>query len=300
MEKTIIPDYQKLKYPFLDSISDNRLYSLEQIVEMLRVRFNLTMEDLKQKVPTGNQSLFRYQVGSACTHLVQSGLIISPTKNVYQITNTGKQQLLVERINNLDSESVPASEILSVLESTEKQEDTDDLFLHESPEILIAKASIKLYQTLKKDLLALIEKKPLSFFQHFITDLLQKLDYKSLDNQFVTSNQQDNLGIEGIIYKDELLLDKIYIQAKKWSVEVNSKDIRNFISAMLYKGTNKGVFITTSTFSEEAKNHVAQNTNYSIVLIDVERLMQLSMKYNVGVKVKQTIEIKGINQSFLD
>ena len=81
-------------------------------------------------------------------------------------------------------------------------------------------------------------------------------------------------------------------------MEVTSKDVRNFIGALNLKGTNKGVFITTSTFSPEAKTEAKQNPLHKIILIDSDRLMQLAIRHNVGIQTKQIVEIKGIDENF--
>ena len=299
MENLLIPDSQKLINPFLETIRDERTYSLEQITEMLRVHFNLTMEDMKVKKVLGGQPFFRSEISLTCKYLLQRGLITGVLKDSFQITDAGKRFLLVDKINNLDDNIIQKTENISSVKTQKKQENIVEqaIELSNSPEVLMEKADVELHQILKKELLALIEQKSLVFFEHFIFELLRKLDYKSFDNHRTTTKSQDNLGIEGVFYKDELLLDTIYIQAKKWFVEVNSKDIRNFTSAMLYKGTNRGVFITTSYFSDEAKSQALQNTSHSIVLIDADRLMQLAIKHNVGIKTKKIIEVKEIDHN---
>ena len=93
-----IPDFQKLMLPFLEVIKDGRVYSTEQIVEMLRVHFGLTMEDMKLKVPNGNQSLFRNRIDWASNHLHQAGLVVSFLKGYYQITEAGEQVLSQEQV----------------------------------------------------------------------------------------------------------------------------------------------------------------------------------------------------------
>ena len=100
------------------------------------------------------------------------------------------------------------------------------------------------------------------------------------------------------MYQDELGIEKVYMQAKKWEMQVTSKDIRNFIGALSLKGTNKGVFITTSTFSPEAKAEAVQNPSHKIVLVDYDRLMHLAIKHNVAIQTKRTVEIKGIDENF--
>ena len=299
-----IPDFQKLMLPFLEVIKDGRVYSTEQIVEMLRVHFGLTMEDMKVKVPNGNQSLFRNRIDWASNHLHQAGLIVSFLKGYYQITEAGEQVLNQEQVK-MDTAYLRKFDQFQLWESMfdtpqrllEGERETE--LQNETPEIVIGKATVMLYQSLKFELLSLIKQRPISFFEYFIVDLMKKIGYKGVDSSnFDIIGKREKEGIEGIMYMDELGIEKIYMQAKKWQMEVTSKDIRNFMGALNLKGTRKGVFITTSTFSQEAKAEATTNPMNKIVLVDADRLMQLAIMYNVGIQTKRVVEIKGLDENF--
>lgn len=299
-----IPDFQKLMLPFLEVIKDGRVYSTEQIVEMLRVHFGLTMEDMKVKVPNGNQSLFRNRIDWASNHLHQAGLVVSFLKGYYQITEAGEQVLSQEQVK-MDAAYLRKFDQFQLWESMfdtpqrllEGERETE--LQNETPEIVIGKATVMLYQSLKFELLSLIKQRPISFFEYFIVELMRKIGYKGVDSSnFNIIGKREKEGIEGIMYMDELGIEKIYMQAKKWQMEVTSKDIRNFMGALNLKGTRKGVFITTSTFSQEAKAEATTNPMNKIVLVDADRLMQLAIMYNVGIQTKRVVEIKGLDENF--
>ena len=298
-----IPDFQKMMHPLLEILKDGRVYSCEQIVELLRVRFLLSIDDLKVKVPNGKQSLFRNRVDWALNNLLQAGLIISLLKGYYQITQEGKN-VLYQIGTVLDTAFLRKFEQFKAWK-TMFEEDTDSSkpieteMEKETPEVIIGKAIVMLYQSLKFELLQSIKKKPISFFEYFIVELLRKIGYKGIDSSnFEVIGKQEKEGLEGVLYQDELCIDRVYVQAKKWEMEVTSKDVRNFIGALNLKGTNKGVFITTSAFSPEAKAEAKQNPSHKIILIDSDRLMQLAIRYNVGIRTKQIVEIKGIDENF--
>ena len=302
-----IPDFQKLMHPFLEAIKDGRVYSTEQIVEMLRVHFSLTMDDMKVKVPNGNQSLFRNRIDWASNHLHQAGLVASFLKGYYQITEAGEQALTQERAKTMDTAYLRKFDQFQAWETMfdeskalPKNTRTVEVEMqNETPEIIIGKATLMLYQSLKFELLSVIKSRPISFFEYFIVELLKKIGYKGVDSSnFDVIGKQEKEGIEGVMYQDELGIEKIYMQAKKWEMQVTSKDIRNFIGALSLKGTNKGVFITTSTFSPEAKAEAIQNPSHKIVLVDYDRLMHLAIKHNVAIQTKRTVEIKGIDENF--
>lgn len=299
-----IPDFQKLMLPFLEVIKDGRVYSTEQIVEMLRVHFGLTMEDMKLKVPNGNQSLFRNRIDWASNHLHQAGLVVSFLKGYYQITEAGEQVLSQEQVK-MDAAYLRKFDQFQLWESMfdtpqrllEGERETE--LQNETPEIVIGKATVMLYQSLKFELLSLIKQRPISFFEYFIVELMRKIGYKGVDSSnFDIIGKREKEGIEGIIYMDELGIERIYMQAKKWQMEVTSKDIRNFMGALNIKGTRKGVFITTSTFSQEAKAEATTNPMNKIVLVDADRLMQLAIMHNVGIQTRRIVEIKGLDENF--
>ena len=299
-----IPDFQKLMLPFLEVIKDGRVYSTEQIVEMLRVHFGLTMEDMKLKVPNGNQSLFRNRIDWASNHLHQAGLVVSFLKGYYQITEAGEQVLSQEQVKmgaaylrKFDQFQLWESMFDTPQRLLEGERETE--LQNETPEIVIGKATVMLYQSLKFELLSLIKQRPISFFEYFIVELMRKIGYKGVDSSnFDIIGKREKEGIEGIMYMDELGIERIYMQAKKWQMEVTSKDIRNFMGALNLKGTRKGVFITTSTFSQEAKAEATTNPMNKIVLVDADRLMQLAIMHNVGIQTRRIVEIKGLDENF--
>ena len=299
-----IPDFQKIMYPLLEVLKDDRVYSTEQIVEILRVHFMLSIDDMKVRVPNGKQSLFRNRIDWALNNLLQAGLIVSLLKCYYQITEEGKNVLYQEKDTVMDTAFLRKFEQFKAWK-TMFEEDTDSSkpieteMEKETPEVIIGKAIVMLYQSLKFELLQSIKNKPISFFEYFIIELLRKIGYKGIDSSnFEVIGKQEKEGLEGILYQDELCIEKIYVQAKKWEMEVTSKDVRNFIGALNLKGTNKAVFITTSTFSPEAKAEAKQNPLHKIILIDSDQLMQLAIRHNVGIQTKQIVEIKGIDENF--
>ena len=299
-----IPDFQKIMYPLLEVLKDDRVYSTEQIVEILRVHFMLSIDDMKVRVPNGKQSLFRNRIDWALNNLLQAGLIVSLLKGYYQITEEGKNVLYQEKDTVMDTAFLRKFEQFKAWK-TMFEEDTDSSkpieteMEKETPEVIIGKAIVMLYQSLKFELLQSIKNKPISFFEYFIIELLRKIGYKGIDSSnFEVIGKQEKEGLEGILYQDELCIEKIYVQAKKWEMEVTSKDVRNFIGALNLKGTNKAVFITTSTFSPEAKAEAKQNPLHKIILIDSDQLMQLAIRQNVGIQTKQIVEIKGIDENF--
>ena len=119
------------------------------------------------------------------------------------------------------------------------------------------------------------------------------------DNSARVTQYSHDRGIDGIIYEDKLGLDKIYIQAKRWTNAVGMPLIQQFAGALAGEKASKGVFITCSKFTKDAENYV-KNTDKKIVLIDGKKLTNLMIEYNVGVYVKKSYEIKAIDKDFFE
>ena len=106
-------------------------------------------------------------------------------------------------------------------------------------------------------------------------------------------------GIDGIINEDRLGLDSIYIQAKRWKdTVVGRPEIQKFSGALDTPGASKGIFITTSTFSKEARDYVKAINTKSIVLIDGMQLAQYMIEFNVGVSTEIIYEVKKIDTDY--
>ena len=116
------------------------------------------------------------------------------------------------------------------------------------------------------------------------------------------TNKGPDGGIDGIIDEDELGLSKIYIQAKRYKDGSNIRrpEIQQFIGAISNKNTKKGVFITTAKFTKEAENFAKDNQNFSVVLIDGDKLAELMIKYKVGVQISQIYELCKIDTDFFE
>lgn len=105
-------------------------------------------------------------------------------------------------------------------------------------------------------------------------------------------------GIDGIIKEDVLGFDKIYVQAKRWSNAIGSKEIRDFVGAMQIQNATKGLFVTTSKYTKSAIQSLSNANNTNIVLVDGIKLAELMIKYNVGVTIKSGYELKYIDEDY--
>lgn len=167
-----------------------------------------------------------------------------------------------------------------------------------TPEELLESAYERLQEDLAAELIEQIENAPPSLFEKLVVELLVKMGYggSRIDAGKAIGGSGDE-GIDGIIKEDRLGLDIIYIQAKRWDNTVGRPEVQKFAGALQGKRAKKGVFITTSTFSAEARTYASQIEN-KIVLINGRQLASLMIDYNLGVSSIAAYEIKKIDSDY--
>lgn len=158
----------------------------------------------------------------------------------------------------------------------------------ETPEERMEEAQQELRNALATELLDRVQHSSPRFFEHLVVDLLVAMGYggSRSDAAQVVGRAGDG-GIDGTIKEDKLGLDVVYIQAKRWEGTVGRKEIQSFTGSLEGERANKGVFITTSTFTDEARDYV-KKIGKKIVLLDGKQLTQLMIDHGVGVSsIKQ-------------
>ena len=313
-----IPDYQTLMLPLLDCLRDGAEHQLNNVYELLCEEFKLTQEERKAVLPSGSQGIMRNRVGWARTYLKKAGLLLYPKRGIMQITDKGQKVLAEnpEKIDNAFLDQFPEFVYFRTgqypgSEENEQSEKTQELFelinqydkqtgSLNTPEERIESAHQSLVQTLISDLLDNIKSNSPSFFEHLVVDLMLAMGYGGSREEAgkATQSTHDD-GIDGIINEDKLGLDCIYLQAKRWENVVQRPEIDKFIGALHRKGATKGVFITTSSFSQGAKAAI-EGLAMRIVLIDGVQLAELMIKHNLGVSIKNTYEIKQVDSDYFN
>lgn len=298
-----IPDYQSLMLPLLKFVGDGQEHSLRQTIATLADEFNLTEEERSELLPSGQQAIFDNRVGWARTYLKKAGILETTRRGFYRITKRG-QEILRQNLSRIDtaflmqfpeflefkSASRFRSEEAENLESEEKQ----------TPEEMIETAYQSLRQELAVDLLQLIKDRSPTFFERLVIDLLVKMGYGGTRKDAGEAiGRTGDGGIDGIIKEDRLGLDIVYVQAKRWESVVGRPEIQKFAGALQGQRARKGVFITTSTFSQDAQDYVAR-IDSKIILIDGPTLAQLMIDYNVGVAPLASYELKRIDSDYFE
>lgn len=303
----MIPDYQSLMLPLLKLVSDKKEYKYRELIENLALEFKLTDVERKELLASGNQSVFDNRVGWAKTYLKKAGLIDSPSRATFVITELGLQVLgkKPERIDAKYLKQFPS--FLEFIHPDKNEVESEEMVISQdtlsrTPEENLDKAYQQLRKSLASELLNKVIDLSPAFFERLVIDLLVKMGYGgSIKDAGKAIGKSGDEGIDGTIKEDKLGLDIIYVQAKRWKPGnvVGRPEIHKFIGALAGQGAKKGIFITTSSFTKEAIDYTPKNET-KIVLIDGERLAQHMIDYNIGCSVQQIYELKRIDSDYFD
>lgn len=300
-----IPNFQDFMLPLLEILKDGKEYNISDLYDRLAEYFKLNEEEKRILLPSGKQALYKNRIGWAKTYLLKAGLIERTKRGVVRITDRGLEAL------KQDPKRIDTDYLLQYPEFKEflkrnKKSETGDKEKLEKEEYTPFETLDKAYQIIKnqlaQELIDRILQKPPSFFEKLIIDLLLAMGYGgSIDDAGTVTGKTSDEGIDGIIKEDKLGLDVIYIQAKRWGSKnlVGRPEIQKFVGALAGFGAKKGIFITTSDFTKEAREYAPKNET-KIVLINGEMLANLMIDYNVGVFVDTTYEIKKIDNDYFD
>ncbi|MDR1523636.1 MAG: restriction endonuclease [Tannerella sp.] len=306
----MIPDFQKIMLPLLKQIKDGKDYKLDEIVDLMAKEFDITDEERKELLPSGQTFVFGSRVGWARTYMKKAGLINSPKRGYLKITEKGLQVLKQKpsEINIAYLKQFPEFLVFQNIKKEDVQDNSDseemqpESVVTQTPEELLEASYQSIRKELAQDILDKILDLSPSFFERLVVDLLVKMGYGgSVKDAGKAIGRTGDEGIDGVIKEDKLGLDIIYIQAKRWKPVniVGRPEIHKFIGALVGQGAKKGIFITTSFFTKDALNFVPRNET-KIVLIDGIRLSQLMIDYNLGVTLQHSYEIKKIDTDYFE
>jgi len=300
-----IPDYQSLMLPILKKVSDGKEYKYRDLIELLAVDFKLTHDERKKRLASGNQSIFDNRVSWAKTYLKKAGLIESPKKATFVITELGKVTLQKnpQKIDAKFLRQFPAFvefQNYNKVDNEEEAEAETSPTVTQTPEENLENAYLRIRKSLAQELSnKVIELSP-TFFERLVVELLVKMGYGgSIKDAGKAIGKSGDEGIDGTIKEDKLGLDIIYIQAKRWKPgnNVGKPELQKFVGALAGQGAKKGIFITTSSFTKEALDYSPKNET-KIVLIDGHQLAQLMIDHNLGVNTLQTYEVKKLDSDY--
>jgi restriction system protein len=296
-----VPKFFEFFEAFLKVVDDGNLHAAKDVRNQIAREMALTESDLSEMLPSGKQRTFDNRVAWARTYLDKAGLIETPQRGKYRITDAGRAALKSGAkidLNYLEkSEEFRAFHDIATQGSfTEKVEEKD-----ESPLEVLESAYKQVTATLASQLMDEVMKLTPFEFERLVVKLLLKMGYGSgIDGAGLVTQASNDGGIDGVIKEDQLGFSQIYIQAKQWAVDqtVGKPEIQKFVGALQGQQAQKGLFITTAKFSSGALQYANNLLGVKVVLVDGTALMKLMIKHGVGVSIEQVYEVKKIDSDF--
>jgi restriction system protein len=300
-----IPDFQTVMLPLLQLSVDKQEHSISETIDKLSKEFKLTDEEKSELLPSGLQYRFDNRVHWAVTYLSKAGLLERTSRGKFIITTAG-MKAIEEKPEKIDKNFLSKYEGYKEFRkrkniAIEEPEEEESDEITQTPDEAIDSAYQRLRANLAQELLEKVRKVEPRFFEALVVDLLLAMGYggSRADAGQIVGRTGDG-GIDGVINQDKLGLDVVYIQAKRWDGHnVGGQELRAFVGALSGRKANKGVFITTASFTSDAKSYV-KDVQQKIVLIDGDQLAQLMIDNEIGVTTSRKYEVKKMDNDYFE
>jgi restriction system protein len=310
-----IPKYDEIMLPLLKVLSDGQSHTKRELTEKMADHFQLTPEEREQMLPSTRVTYIKHRTGWAAFGLRKAGLATNPVEGTLQITEQGRQFLATNPSGRLTNRVLmqfePFRQFVQEMKernaAAAKKAATSPQPLPVSsadeettPEERIESAFAELREKLITDLRAKLASVDPFRFEQVVLDLLVAMGYGGSRKEAAEVTQKTgDEGIDGVINEDRLGLDVIYIQAKRWKHNVGRPEIQSFVGALAGKKANKGIFITTSSFHDNATDYAAGLHN-KVILVDGRRLAELMIEHDIGVAKEHAYSIKKIDSDYFE
>jgi restriction system protein len=309
-----IPKYDEIMLPLLRILNDGQVHTRRELTEKIADHFALTAEEREQMLPSTRVTRIKHRAGWAGFGLRKAGLAINPVEGTLQITDEGKKFLATNPSGRMTRAVLMQFEPFRQFRAEVKERGaaaarkiaalpaTPDANLDDetTPEERIESAFAELRERLITDLRAKLANVDPFRFEQIVLDLLVAMGYGgSLKEAAAVTQRVGDEGIDGVINEDRLGLDVLYVQAKRWKHNVGRPEIQNFVGALAGKKANKGIFITTSDFHDNAREYVSGLHN-KIILLGGRRLAELMIEHGVGVAEEHAYSIKKIDSDYFE
>lgn len=302
----MIPNYQGFMKPIMTILADGQVHTSRECIQRVGDILNLTDEERVELLPSKTQGVVANRFHWAHIYLERAGLVVSPSRGKYQITDEGKN-LISENPTDINNAFLkrypsfvefiehgkPGSGKKPVATITVSSSSTDD---SKTPDEVMNECYTQLRSQLADELLDMVIKQSPAFFEALVISLLESMGYGSGK---ITGRSGDG-GIDGIIDADKLGIDVIHIQAKRYQKgnNIGRPVLQSFVGALAGQNSTKGVFITTSDYTKDAIDY--NPSGVKIVKLNGKQLAQLMIDYNLGVSTREVYEIKKIDSDFFE
>lgn len=305
-----IPDYQSLMLPVLRLAAEGEK-RVADVEDRIADDLGLTAEEREELLPSGRQRVLHNRIHWAKFYMSKAGLVASPARGRFVATDAGRA-LLAQNPKRVDVKLLlkrpefrefykSSNSAGTDTDSSQGEIESRDLgSTSVTPEEQIEASYQAVVAALRADLLDRIGQNSPAFFEGLIVDLLVAMGYggshKSAAAQLGRSGDG---GVDGVVNEDRLGLDRVYVQAKRYAAtnSIGRPDVQAFVGSLVGLGATKGVFVTTSTFSPQARDFV-KHLSQRVILIDGRQLADLMIEHGVGVRVSRAIEFKRLDEDF--
>jgi restriction system protein len=299
-----IPDYQTLMRPLLQRVADGGEHTVSELLPLLAAEFDLTEDEQSRLLPSGRAPVLRNRLHWAAFYMIKAGLLDRPRRGHLRITTRGAEALRqIKPINHHYLQQF--AEFQEYTKSTRATPEPGSApgvpaAEAETPEELVEAGYQRHRESLASDVLAKIKGCSPQFFERLVVDLLVAMGYGgSRQDAAQAVGQSGDEGVDGIIKEDRLGLDAVYVQAKRWENTVGRPVLQAFAGSLEGQRARKGVLITTSDFSKEARDYVTR-IEKRIVLISGPELADLMIEHGIGVTDVATFTLRRLDSDYFE
>jgi restriction system protein len=289
--------------PLVESLADGNEHEVRDLRDEIAKKLAISDADREELLPSRKQAVYDNRLGWAKTYLDKAGLLETTRRGVYRITSRGRE-VLGSKPARVD---VAFLSKFSEFEDFRRRPEQDEatvsgeskpLQTTSTPQEAFDGAYQQLRRSLETEVLASVKGGSFRFFERLVVELLVRMGYGgTLKDAGKAIGKSGDDGLDGIIKEDHLGLDAIYVQAKRWQAKVGRPEVQAFAGSMEGVRGRKGVFITTSAFTSEAKDYVTR-IERKIVLVDGAQLASLMIDFGIGVSTVNTYEVKRVDTDY--
>ncbi len=301
-----VPEFQAFMLPVLQTCRDGKEHHVREIMDLVAKQMNISSDDRRERLPSGRATKFDNRVLWASTYLRKAGLLESVARGKVKITANGLK-VLDKKPARIDTKYLSQFDKFRDFteadhsESKDSPEEAGDKTLDSdlTPAEALERTYSFLSSELARDLLEYVKNGSPRFFEELVVELLVAMGYGGSMQDAQAVGRSGDGGIDGVIKEDKLGLDVVYVQAKRWQNSVGRPIIQGFAGSLDGVRARKGVFITTSSFTNDAREYV-NKIDKKIVLIDGEQLAQLMLEHGIGVSEVNRYVIHKIDVDYFE
>ena len=301
--RTDLPSWQFFIKYVLEALVDGEIKHRKELKRVAKELAPLTADQRELKFD-GGEPIAEHRAGWAMSALTRAQAVEKPSRGNFKITEVGRQ-LLIDFPNGISEKDLMELPAWDEYEPTKRGSSDEGKVYSGSyegdPIERIGSAVKDLEQGVAAELLSKLRGGSPEFFERAVLDLLAAMGYGGIDKNAIHTGKSGDGGIDGVLDQDALGLNRVHVQAKRYADgnTVGRPDIQQFVGALGDKNASQGVFVTSSRFSQEAHG-TAEKASEKIALIDGNKLVELMIKYQVGVQIKKQYQIVELDEDYFE